>query len=186
MNLLVFAHLAEAGCFIQKDHFQPVDGIPGCFKNHQNLLVVLGEGQDYVDQKLTKAFEYSSSRITKITNHGTAGSLTDKCFKEKIFPIGTFYGEDQTGFLISQHPNPLASCITADQRSQDPLTRQKLSQVADLVDRELWAIGKWAKQRHLPLFSYKLVTDFGDQEMDLKTIKKLAPLWSEQLYNYNY
>jgi len=75
-------------------------------------------------------------------------------------------------------------CITCSSRILEDEAAKKLRAFAQIVDREVWAIGKVSNLFKIPFYSYKLISDIAGNKTDCFDLKLRALEFSEQLLEY--
>jgi hypothetical protein len=62
--------------------------------------------------------------------------------------------------------------------------KQSLRQVAPIVDRELWGIGFTCRKYGVSFKSYKLISDYGEENIKSDEIKSNALYYSKHLFDF--
>lgn len=202
VDLIVFAHRAEAKSFLDHERCQAVDGLQNLYKSHRLneapdfYLFICGEGHYNALNGLSYVLGKLGPQVKRIVNFGVCGALDSALSVGKLYPIRTIYSEALLSDAPSSHQHEVNfKSFTCHQEGLDLITANKrvlsrdyktyLGHFAPLVDREAWAIAFAAKQANLPLSIYKLVSDKADQkdEQELcQIVKDQALFWSEQMY----
>lgn len=185
MKLLHIAHRGEAQEFLKNLDLVSHPKLNGLYTNKTFALLIAGEG---IYETLTKLpFIINLLNIDEILNFGIAGSLDSKLMIGSIIPVRTSYahGELTPKFKsFTTLESSTIDCITTEERVLDDSFAKKLSPFAQIVDRELWAVGLVAKQFNIPFNSYKLISDFAGKSTDCFEIKNKALEYSEALFEY--
>lgn len=186
-NLLVFAHKGEAAHFLKKISFTPVDFFfKGLFQSEIFLLLITGEGLHNASEKTVSVLTQFHNDIDTIFNIGTAGSLVETISSEELHWIksvcaGSVEYKEYKSFN-AQASDTSTTCLSAYARIKDTEARIKLSPMANIVDRELWAVASAATLFKKPFQSLKYISDDLKSENFCQDVINQAPLISEQLY----
>ena len=189
MNLLIFAHRKEAEAFIDHLHFKPINFyFDGLMKNDRDFLLITGEGLTAASEKTVAVLSQFRSEINQIINLGIAGGLNPKLKKGNIYSIRTSYAKfnERPEFksYSSNHSSPEYDCISLNQRALNYNNKKDLIPFADLVDRELWAIGSSAHLFKLPFLSFKYISDELNDEEFCKLVIQESEIISRQLLQH--
>jgi hypothetical protein len=200
MDLLIFAHRAEASAFLSKD-FKPFLELPfeGIYTNKKSFILITGEGCGKAREKLSSLLALTYKKIDSITNLGIAGLIGEKgniplhsivgvrsCYREYngSMEFKSFSADNK--FLHK----PVIDCISTSKRILSSDEKNNLSPFADLVDRELWGIGSAARLYKIPFSSYKLISDIvsdeNSKEEFCQMIKGMSKLYSQKLYEFYF
>jgi hypothetical protein len=185
MELLTFAHRGEAKAFLKNDQFSPVPFLfDGLYKNEHRFLLIHGEGLQTTSEKLAVVCGAFREKIHAVINLGVCGSLRENSFKMgEIFPIRTCYSEGE--FKSFSTPSKTGvDIISSKERVKDLNYAKNLSFFAPLVDREAWAVGSVCHLLNLPFYSFKLISDYSDNEDICQLVSSKSEEISESLYNY--
>lgn len=186
-KFLIFAHKGEAGHFLKTISFTPVDFFfKGLFESPDYFLLVCGEGLQNASEKTVSVLAHFNNQINEIYNIGTAGSLSDKITKDEILWVKKAYAgsneHQEYKTFNTESTNATTNCLSAYKRIENLETRVKLSSIADIVDRELWAIGSAAGLFKKPFYSLKYISDDLKSENFCQEVINKASLISEKLY----
>lgn len=185
MNLLTFAHYGEAQHFLKSGNFKQIDfESKNLFKNDNSFLLVTGEGLDATSKRLNAFFNNTNEKISKLINIGIGGALKDNLDLGSICRIKKILQENESETLLSADVYSNINCISAINRIDNKSYRTKLSKLADVVDQELWACAKECSIRGIPVYSFKLISDYANNPVDFKTIVRNAKEYSRKLYEY--
>jgi nucleoside phosphorylase len=189
MNLLIFAHKNEAIIFLEEYSFTQVEfSFQGLFKNKGQYLLITGEGPINALSKTMAVLIAFKHEIKNVINLGIAGSLNNKINKFDIIKIRTLYAEHADRLQFKSYTTELKEttidCITVFDRVLDRNHKEKLSPVAEVVDREAWAIAQVCQLISTPFFSYKVVSDNFDEENFCDIVKENARHFSQLLFQY--
>ena len=165
MELLTFAHRGEAKAFLKRDQFGPVPFFfDGLYKNDQRYLLIHGEGPQITSEKVSVVCGAFRNEIHAVINMGVCGSLKENDFKiGTIYPIRTCYKEDEFKSFSTANKTGV-DIISSKERVMSPEKVKNLSYFAPLVDREAWAVGSVCQTLDIPFYSYKMVSDYSDNE----------------------
>ncbi len=190
MKILVFAHRTEAKAFFEKFNFKPVNvNFQNVFQDENLLLLICGEGLQETTQRLSAVCGFFYGKISEIINFGVAGSLSPKIELEKIYSVRTSYAQNFTkttefnSFLTTDKTAKI-DCISSLERILSDEKAKTLSHFADLVDRELWAIGSVCKLFKIPFRSFKIVSDLAGDSTKCFDIQEKAEFFSSELFNF--
>lgn len=191
MQLLCFAHKNEASSFLQNLDFSKKSSDLFVTKDKSLALAVIGEGIWNSLFRLPKILhEYP---ISAITNLGCAGLLRQDLpiSLEKVYQVRCVFGEKVTTEVQFQSftltPSDLNSldgldCISAMERVKDKAYQETLSRFAPIVDRELWAMARVAKEFSVPISSYKYISDLANsKDICQQVMSSYIPI-SDSLY----
>lgn len=190
MKLLIFAHRTEAKVFLEKLPFKPLAlNFQNVFQTENLILLISGEGLQETTQRLSAICGHFYGKITEIINFGVAGSLSAKIELDKIYSVRTSYAENfekTTEFksFCSIDSKSKIDCISSLNRV---LTNEKAkihSHFADLVDRELWAIGSVCNLFKIPFRSFKIVSDFAGNSTRCFDVQEKSDFFSLELFNF--
>lgn len=160
MELLVFAHRAEAQEFIRRFSFRPKDNSSSLYESAERLLLISGEGIYEVFSRIGQIL--GKYPVEKVVNLGIAGSLDPAIETGSFLSVRTVYCQsDQLQFQSFTLADPRAETdlITSSKRVLDDEYAATLSCFAPVVDRELWALAKTCSSAGIALYSYKLISD---------------------------
>ena len=137
----------------------------------QENILLCGEGVRNIERKLPEAL----SSITEIINFGVAGALNRKLCIGKVYSVGSVKAKNQDVLNFSKG----LQVLTVD----TPLLTVN-DEKEDLVDMELYAIVRIAINHNIPVKSFKLVSDFVGEPLDLSKIKRQSLTWSQKLFDH--
>lgn len=187
-KLLTFAHRGEAQAFFLAYSFKPVEFFfDGLFESEHFFLLVTGEGLHNASEKTISVLAKLDKAIDEVFNIGVAGSLNLKLKKNDLIWIRTAYAHHAERLEFKSYSSPLKSaqndCMSAYDRVLSLVERSTLSQFADLVDRELWAVASAAQLFKLPFYAVKIISDdMNSTSEDIcKFVKEEALSFSEKL-----
>lgn len=187
-TLFTFAHRGEAQIFLKREGYKPIPFyFDGLYDNGTNFLLITGEGLQKTTEKVAAVCAFYKSRIPQIINFGIAGSLSLELQLGEIYSVRTVYREDEFhSFTSSEGLSSFSrfDCISALNRVVTDEKAEQLGYFAQIVDRELWAIGSCAALFKIPFRSYKLIADRAGSQTDCLDLKKRALSFSEKIYDY--
>jgi nucleoside phosphorylase len=189
MLLMTIAHHGEAQEFIKRKYKQTVDfHFNGLYRSEDGMLLVSGEGLQMTSMRLTAVYTYFSHQIDRIINMGIAGSLSSQLQLNQIYGVRTVHHETRRN---SEFPSfncketfSKLDCVSAVHPVLTDQYAQALSPIADIVDRELWAIGSVCQLFSIPFKSYKLISDKAGNQTNVDKIKLNAPQFSKHLFDF--
>ncbi len=170
MHLLFFAHKAEAHAFISCGQVQKIHIEKHIFyKTDKYYVYVTNCPPTIPDINLTEL------KISAIINMGVAAAVNDHLELNKIYPIKSFKFQKQ--IITKNCDGKLLITLS------EPYQRHNYEGLtSDLADQEGFHLCKWAIERHLPFLSYKIISDFG--EINLEHVKKNAQQASRNLFEF--
>ena len=186
MVLLTFAHLGEAQEFVNRKHTQKVDfHFSGLYKSDDEILLITKEGVQSTTERMASVCTYFSNKISHVINLGIAGSLSDNLQINQLYGIRKIFNENEIERTFqSEDARSKIDCITASHRVMDDGYAERLSKIAQIVDRELWACASVCSLFNLPFKSYKLISDRAGSLTSMDDIKKQIPLLSKHLFDF--
>ena len=191
INLLVFAHKAEASVFIRELHFKRDNSFSGDLYQTQELcLLICGEGPMRASSKLSKAIHHlGPDKIQQVINLGVAGSLSDKLNLEQIYDFSVVLGEASYGkpeFKSFETKNIHSKnyLITALDRVKTTDYSEQLSTFAEAVDREAWGLAYVCDEYKLSFLCYKLISDKAGPETQCFDVREKAKFYSEKIFEF--
>ncbi len=185
MRLLCFAHKNEAKTFIKMLNLSLSNERLKIYSNNDLYLLITGEGNQQTTENLCLALS-SLKDITEILNMGVAGSLNKDYTRGDLLSVRTAYQfSDDFSFksFTSADTHAKNDCMSAMKRLNTSEEKKKVSIYADLVDREVWAIGSVAQKFKLPWRSLKIVSDDINSEANCNLIKEDAEYYSNTLFH---
>ena len=191
MNLLVFAHRGEAKAFLHDLKFKSVKNYDflNVYKNENDYLIICGEGIQSATEFLASVLAVIKNEITMVINLGVAGALDQSLELNKIYSVQTAYAEKvsqemQFKSFSSRDSEAYYDCVSALKRVLDDENANYLSKFAQIVDRELWAIGSVAKLFKIPFQSYKLISDYAGSNTSCFDISNKTDFYSQHLLEF--
>ena len=196
MNLLCFAHRAEAEAFFVEKNFKPDQRLNNLYQETESgdFLLITGEGIFSSLQKVNTTLTTEPS-ISAIINLGVAGALSPKFNKFDLVSVRTSYLCETSEALpqFRSFPTqqitglPPVDCMSSTQRIKNPQTKKYLSSFSEVIDRELWGIGYAAKEKKIPLVSIKVISDEESDVDFCQEVKENSFDLSKKLFNsYKY
>ena len=170
-TLLLFAHRGEAQAFLASD-------IP------QTDIFITGEGLQETTETLCLHLAHNLDAYHQIINLGITGSLHEKANIGEAYSIRTVYAESQFKSFTSADAKASVDVVSSLKRIKTTEDKKKLSPIAHMVDRELWAVASVAHRFKLPFKSYKLVSDMADENFACQNIQELALDYSQKLLSF--
>ncbi|OUR96782.1 hypothetical protein A9Q84_10600 [Halobacteriovorax marinus] len=192
MQLLVFAHRAEAQTFLKLGNFKSVETTGNdLFFNSESYLLICGEGTMAALEMVSASLGLLKGKVTSVLNFGVAGSLSKKVIVDEIYEVRTAYAEigSQIEFKsYSTKSTSLLDCISASNRVVNSEYAQHLSCFAQIVDREYWAIARAASNFTITFKAYKLISDNAlennSDEPICELVKTNSEYYSDRLYKH--
>ncbi len=189
MLLLTIAHHGEAQEFVKKKYTQSTDFyFSGVFRSDEDILLLTGEGIQNTTIRMTAVCTYFGNKIDRVINMGIAGGLDSALQLNQIYGICGVYHElsddKEYPYFKCVETHSKMDCITACRRVNNNKYAEKLKNKAQIVDRELWAIGSVSAYFNLPFKSYKLISDFAGDTTDSVQIREKAFYYSKHLFDF--
>ena len=182
MDLLTFAHKGEAQTFINSNNLIANGGLGYLWEGSDYSLLITGEDKEYILKKLTAVIGLSKGKFSRIINFGICGALHNNLNLEEIYPVRTSLEVDSPSFTLN--PSAPLDCISTQTHVQKTAHKEKLAQFAQLVDKELWSLASFAQSKSLPIESFKLVSDYSDENSKCVDIRSKAAIYSTKLHEY--
>ncbi len=195
MRLLTFAHRGEAQVFLKRENYKSISFFfDGLYENGGDLLLITGEGLQKTTEKTAAVCASYNKKISHVINFGIAGSLSPELTLGEIYSVRTVYKENEfhsfTTRGMTSRTAPHFDCISALERVVNDEKAAKLGCFAQIVDRELWAIGSLASLFKIPFRSHKLIADQFLFQTGSQTscfdLRERAADFSEKIYDYFY
>ncbi|EQC46558.1 phosphorylase [Bacteriovorax sp. Seq25_V] len=184
MKLLVFAHRGEAQIFLKNIPLKSHPRLNELYIGENESLLIVGEGIFDSMSKLSFALGLLTS-VEEIINIGICGALTPSIELGSIHEVAHVYCEDEfKSFPCSSLSKSSTNCITAKERVLTTSKAGELNNIAPLVDRELWALCKVAKDFGRSIRSIKLVSDHIKEAAICEYIKENAEDYSDKLFHH--
>lgn len=186
MELLCFAHKNEAGFFLK--NLSPIHIEENLWQCREDLmLLITGEGIWNTLFKLPRILERYN--IKKMTNLGCAGLLRvdQDVYLKQTHAVRWVTGEktkNDAHFQSFELSSSGIDCISAYDRVKEEKYKSHLSNFAQIVDRELWALAKLAKEYKLPLQSFKYISDLANHQNICHSVSQEAEQISKNLYDF--
>lgn len=185
MRLILLAHRGEAQEFIKHLPVKADPNFNGFYLGEDVSVLISGEGIYQVMTKLPYLF--AKYNIQSVVNFGIAGALDKELELKAIYPVQTCYAYNEKGpkfhSFTTQSTQANLDCVTTEQRVLTDDYANLIRPFAQIVDRELWAIGACCQEYKVPFQSYKLISDYAGAATSCFDIKKMAQEYSEALYN---
>lgn len=190
MRLICMAHRGEAQEFLKNLDMSTQDS-----KFHlgeTESLLITGEGPFEVLALLP--YYIAKYGIKEIVNYGIAGSLSPKLEIGEIYSIRTTYAYGlnkprfqsfSTASSSQSTSYSMLDCITTEQRVLSDSFAKELDSFAEIVDRELWAIGKVASTYKIPFKAFKLISDYAGNSTNCFDLKKMAKTFSQRMFYFH-
>ncbi len=181
MKLICIAHRGEAQTFIKS--LKNIEA--GLYQGKDYYVLISGEGIFNVLTKLP--YIIGKYEVTEIINYGIAGITDSKLAIGEIYPIRTMYAMDTDKPYFHSYTTQnesLVDLITTKDRVLSDDISKKLYEFAPVVDREAWAIGKVATEYKLPMFIYKLISDFAGDTTACFDIKEKTQEFSDKMFEH--
>lgn len=192
MNLIVMAHNAEAQAFFKElkltEQSQYCSHLYG---NSDFYLLITGEGIQTTTERLSFVLGCLHGKISAVINLGIAGSLENFIEVDQIYPIRTCYQESQQKMAFKSYTTATSQTkvdlVTSNQRVLNRDYAQNLSNFAQIVDREAWAIGSVCYNFNLPWECFKYISDRAGKDLEIcQRIKEKSLDFSYALFDYYF
>ena len=183
MTLFVFAHLKEASVFIDRLDLKKENvSLDNVYSNTDYLLVITGEGISSVISKLTSIIAIYKNSVFQILNFGIAGRLDPQLKMNNCYEINSVIMADQK-YTLDESTTGI-SCITSHEPISSKTEAEKLLNIGQVVDMELWSVADVAASFKIPVRSVKIISDDAGQTISLNEIMKNVKFYSERLFDY--
>ncbi len=185
--LLIFAHTGEAQSFLENSTFKKVEfSLAKVYQSRKEILLISGEGYLEILPRLTAFIESRLSRLSALINLGVAGALNRRLALDQLVAIKAVRLEADLHCqpLHTQTPGAEYTCVTAMQRVLDEHSARRLARFADVVDREAWAVCKTACLFNLPVYCFKLISDFAGALTRQVNFREESRRWSTALWEH--
>ena len=183
MEICILAHRGEAQTFIKELKAKALS--EDLYEFSKGLIYISKEGPYEIMVKLGVMLK--EFNIKEIINLGIAGSLSTQLEVGEIYEIRCVYLEDNAKIQFQSYtlnPNASFDCITAHSRVLNNDHRIQLAPIADIVDRELWAIAKVAHNYKVNCKSFKLISDLAGDQTQCFDLKEKAKEYSDKLFEF--
>ncbi len=185
MKLLTFAHRGEAQHFLKYDNYKSFDfEFNGLYRNKENYVLITGEGLESTNKKMGEVLRQSNYSISKVINLGIAGALDSNLDLESIHSVKLIKKENENETFQSSDVYANIDCISALNRVLDETYKKTLSKRAQIVDRELWACAKVCNKYQVPIYSFKLISDYAGSTTGLNKIIQKSKGYSKKLFDF--
>lgn len=136
-----------------------------CFRSENIDLLTCGVGPKKTHHAVNSYLK--KYKPSMLINVGMAGILNPDYPVLKCVNIQTVYSEDSPEpFTLSVNPDFTAvTAVSVSSPVTDKLRAHSLNKDlgAEIVDMECFTISFLAHEHHIPLYSYKITTDFADE-----------------------
>ncbi len=193
MDLLVFAHRAEAQAFLKNEKWKSVATKPFSLyqsENEASYLLISGEGIENAMTATTWASTVIGDNLQRIINLGVCASLNEDYPIESTYLVRTSYKQNTEkemsfrSFTTNHYSSDALDINTVERRVLSKEEADHLDNFAPLVDREFWGVAFAANKLEVDLIGIKTVSDIaGKNENICEIVKEDAQLWSELLYD---
>lgn len=185
MYLHHFAHKLEAKSFLEHSPANRLETpVAELYQNDLGYILISGEGL----LKTLKAISWvlpHYSNINQVINFGVAGSLSPKYKVDHIYSIKNSFGQIYNNIQFqSVELEGDVDCLSTSERILTNEEADKLRPFADIIDRELYALGQITTIYKIPLKSYKIISDYAGDQTNCATIYDLGEKYSKELYHY--
>ena len=185
MKLLTFAYRGEAQHFLKYDNYKSFDfEFNGLYRNKENYVLITGEGLESTNKKMGEVLRQSNYSISKVINLGIAGALDSNLDLESIHSVKLIKKENENETFQSSDVYANIDCISALNRVLDETYKKTLSKRAQIVDRELWACAKVCNKYQVPIYSFKLISDYAGSKISLENIIQHSKKYSKKLFDF--
>lgn len=187
--LIIIAHKGEAKSFLEYFQLEKISfSFPGLFRNEAKgiYLLLTGEGHYQALERTTAVLSFYQDKFSKILNLGICGQISKQTEFKIMDPLrikNSFFTDHPKSYTLVEGD---IDCVTSKTRIENEKQADALSQLAPLVDCELWGIARACTLFNLPLQAIKIVSDSpvqnqdDDPEFSKKIINK-APDFSKAL-----
>lgn len=186
MITVIAALPVEMGAF--RRHYQPellenYGKNRHCFRADGIDCVTCGVGPNNTAHSLQNYLKNTKPAL--LINVGMAGILHADLPVLTCVSVGNIYSEtkDRSFQLLTDPAFPIVNGVSVDVPVTDPQRAQHLHRHlnADVVDMECYTISKLAHEYDIPLYSYKITTDYADENA-VRDVIRIARRASAELY----
>lgn len=181
-KLLVFAHHGEAQSFISHFKLKPIDRTT--YRNDELHLLICGEGKENALFHTTKYL--AQNNIDSVYNFGVVASLRENIQSLQVFEVRTIYshnGVKPQFHSFTTNANSTIDCVSSESRVLTKEQKLPFIPMAELLDREAWAIAMSAKNFNKEFYCFKVVSDELEEHDFCHTVKEQAEIYSTKLLN---
>ena len=142
------------------------------FDNRKINVLITGMGKKKTKKILSDVADFIENGV--IINIGTAGSLNNKLQIGDWFSINKVFSDDKVIETDNCNIFHTASILTSDSEITNEEIKQKHHKkyCADLVDMESFHIAEFAKQKNMPCYAVKMVSDHANEGTNTITALK--------------
>jgi hypothetical protein len=193
VDLIVFAHRAEAKSFLSEGSFKAMapNLYEGSIETSLCFILITGEGNMLALSSLSHSLGLLADRaIKRVINYGVAGSLDQALCVGELYPIRTIYrqGHDESSesmeFKSFTSQIDGVDLVTTHKRVLDKKQHLFLSHFAPIVEREAWALAFAAKLATTPFLCFKVISDYADNQEICQIVKEQAAVWSDKMLEH--
>lgn len=181
-KLLVFAHHGEAQCFINHFKMKAID--KNIYRADELHLLICDEGKENALFHTTKYL--AQNEIDSVYNFGVVASLRKNLKSYQVFEVKTLYSHNGLRpqfHSFTTNANSTIDCVSSDSRVLTKEQKSPYIPMAELLDREAWAIAMSAKNFNKKFNCFKIVSDELQDSDFCHTVKEQAETYSQKLLN---
>jgi len=133
------------------------------FDNRKINVLITGMGKKNTKKILSDVADYIENGV--IINIGTAGTLNNKFQIGDWFSVNKIFLDDKVIEIENCNVFHTASILTSDSEITNEEIKQKHHKKysADLVDMESFFIAEFAKQKNIPCYVVKMISDHANE-----------------------
>lgn len=182
IDVLTFAHFAEAESFINGLNLSLEVNVSNIYTSDERWLLITGQGMDNVRGSLNKLLSRHLDNVNRLFNFGIVGKLDQELSFDEVYPIKSVSIPDGKSFTINRDRG--ITCVSSVRMISDEKTAWEMAQLGQVVDMELFAVAEIASEYDIHLSAYKIISDDASKEPDLDKIKANSSHYSQTLYKY--
>lgn len=165
-----FAHRGEAYFILNNSQFKKMrHSFLELYQAGSTWVLITGEGLHAAMINLTATLQLISIPTLEVINWGIAGglnrgfSLQNGYWIDRVIcenPMGSFDFSSYELNSLSRNSSKIPiKCVSSFQRVLNSERAERLTPIADLVDRELYALAQVCSLFQVPLSAYKVISD---------------------------
>ena len=140
------------------------------YNNRQIHIIITGIGIKRTKKTLNAVADYINTGT--IINIGTAGALNNKFQIGDWFSVNKIFSDDKVIEIENCSVFHTASILTSESEITNEEIKQKYHKkyYADLVDMESFYIAEFAKQKGIPCYVVKMISDHANENTNRENI----------------
>ncbi len=186
MQVLLFAHRAEASVFIRELQLVPSTNGANWYSSPKSKVALLltGQGAENVEKTCQK-YRAEINCASSLVNIGTCGRLSDQRLADTFFISVAKKIGVQDFSLATPAPCSLSySCLTVDHPISSAKDRSDCGIYAPVVDMELYTLIQCLKHLNCPFYAIKTISDDATRALSRAELKEIAEYGSRRLFDF--